>query len=142
MPYHDLATTFPRQSPLNGLTLREPIDENLLDKCIHSDLLKTNYRDNKWFKNEKTQLEKFKEHIERVMKKTIEIIGFFVAFSASVAGIFLRLRACMACYCHCRYFLIVIYAHTQPRTCTYTYDTHTSIADLGILCRRACFPKG
>ena len=65
MPYHDLATTFPRQSPLNGLTLREPIDENLLDKCIHSDLLKTNYRDNKWFKNEKTQLEKFKEHIER-----------------------------------------------------------------------------
>ena len=61
----NLVATFPRQSPLNGLTLREPIDENLLDKCIHSDLLKTNYKDDKWFKNEKTQLEKFKECVER-----------------------------------------------------------------------------
>lgn len=65
MPSLDLVATFPRKSPLNGITLREPIDENLLDKCIHSDLLKTNYKDDKWFKNEKTQLEKFKEHIER-----------------------------------------------------------------------------
>ena len=51
----DLVATFPRQSPLNGITLREPIDENLLDKCIHSDLLKTSYKDNKWFKNEKNK---------------------------------------------------------------------------------------
>ena len=65
MPCLDLATTFPRQSPLNGLTLREPIDENLLDKCIHSYLLKTNYKDDKWFKNEKIQLENYKEIIER-----------------------------------------------------------------------------
>ena len=61
----NLVATFPRQSPLNGITLREPIDENLLDKCIHSDLLKTNYKDDKWFNNEKTQLEKFKECIDR-----------------------------------------------------------------------------
>jgi len=60
-----LAATFPRQSPLDGLILREPIDENLLDKCINSDLLKTNYKDNKWFKNEATQLIKYKETIDR-----------------------------------------------------------------------------
>ena len=31
MPCLDLVATFPRQSPLNGLTLREPIDENKLN---------------------------------------------------------------------------------------------------------------
>ena len=34
----DLVATFPHQSLLDGLTVLEPIDENLLDKCIHSDL--------------------------------------------------------------------------------------------------------
>ena len=61
----DIVSNFPRKSPLNGLVLREPIDENLLDKCINSDLLITNYQDSKWFKNEKHQLEKYKEHIVR-----------------------------------------------------------------------------
>ena len=59
----DITATFPRTSLLDNITLREPIDENLLDKCIHSDLLVTHYTDTKWFKNEKTQLQKFKKSI-------------------------------------------------------------------------------
>ena len=47
-----------RESLLDGLVLYEPIDINLLDKCINSRLLKTNYQDKKWFKNEKQQLER------------------------------------------------------------------------------------
>ena len=67
MPCLDLLTTFPRQSPLNGLTLREPIDENLLDKFIHSDLLKTNYRDNKWFKMKKHNWKNLKSILNVIM---------------------------------------------------------------------------
>ena len=61
----DLVAEFPRKSSLNGLVLREPIDENLLDKCIASDLLIERYDDDKWFKNEKTHLEKYKKTINR-----------------------------------------------------------------------------
>ena len=54
-----------RHSLLDGLVLYEPIDINLLDKCINSRLLKTNYQDEKWFKNEKQQLEKYRMCILR-----------------------------------------------------------------------------
>ena len=54
-----------RYNPLEGLVLYEPIDANLLQKCIESDLLKTNYRDDKWFANEKTQLENYLLNVER-----------------------------------------------------------------------------
>ena len=54
-----------RESLLDGLVLYEPIDINLLDKCINSRLLKTNYQDEKWFKNEKQQLEKYRMCILR-----------------------------------------------------------------------------
>ena len=44
-----LALTIPiaRNCPIDGLVLYEPVDANLLDKCIHSDLLKVNYTDSK-----------------------------------------------------------------------------------------------
>jgi hypothetical protein len=54
-----------RECILDGLVLYEPIDENLLDKCINCDLLKTGYTDEKWFENEKTQLEHYKKKISR-----------------------------------------------------------------------------
>ena len=60
----DLIAEFPRSSPLNGITLKEPIDENLLDKCINCDLLITDYKDNKWYKTEKQQLEKFRDNVK------------------------------------------------------------------------------
>ena len=37
----------------------------MLDKCIHSDLLKVNYTDSKWFNCEKQQLEKYALNISR-----------------------------------------------------------------------------
>ena len=54
-----LSVTIPiaRNCPLDGLVLYEPVDANLLDKCTHSDLLKVNYTDTKWFSCEKQQLE-------------------------------------------------------------------------------------
>jgi len=54
-----------RDCVLDGLVLYEPIDENLLDKCINCDLLKTGYTDKKWFENEKQQLENYKRKISR-----------------------------------------------------------------------------
>jgi len=60
----DLIAKFPRSSPLNGITLKEPVDENLLEKCIHCDLLVAEYKDNKWFKTEKQQLQKFREYVK------------------------------------------------------------------------------
>lgn len=71
----NVVSTFPRTSPLNDITLREPIDENLLDKCIHSDLLVTHYKDSKWFKDEKTHLQAFKKsvyHDEALVKYTFK----------------------------------------------------------------------
>lgn len=66
-----LSATIPlaRENPLDGLTLYEPIDPNLLQKCINSSLLKENYKDEKWFANEKTQLEHYAENISRNLAK-------------------------------------------------------------------------
>ena len=62
-----LALTIPiaRNCLLDGLVLYEPVDANLLDKCIHSDLLKVNYTATKWFSCEKQQLEKYALNISR-----------------------------------------------------------------------------
>ena len=54
-----------RKNDLDGLVLYEPIDPNLLQKCINSSLLKENYKDKKWFPNEKSQLERYAENISR-----------------------------------------------------------------------------
>ena len=54
-----------RKCSLDGLILHEPVDINLLNKCINSDLLVTSYNDDKWFKNEKQQLNKYAKNITR-----------------------------------------------------------------------------
>ena len=60
-----LAKTIPlnRPSIFDGIVLYEPVNATLLDKCINSDLLVTNYNDPKWFKNEKTHLENYAKTI-------------------------------------------------------------------------------
>ena len=56
-----------RQCPLDGLVLYEPIDANLLDKCINSDLLKETYKETKrdFYPNEKIHLEKYAANVSR-----------------------------------------------------------------------------
>ena len=51
------AKTIPlnRPSIFDGIVLYEPVNATLLDKCINSDLLVTNYNDPKWFKNESSR---------------------------------------------------------------------------------------
>ena len=87
-----------RHSLLDGLVLYEPIDINILDKCINSRLLKTNYQDEKWFKNDK-QLEypkqfhfntfKLNDYLSKICKeRNIEIIDDeFYAFELSLFDI-------------------------------------------------------
>ena len=63
-----LALTIPlaRNCPLDGLVLYEPVDTNLLDKCIHSDLLIESYTNkNGYVCNERIQLEKYALNISR-----------------------------------------------------------------------------
>ena len=54
------------QSTLDGLTLYEPVNVDILDKLINSDLLKN---DEEW--NEKKQLEKYKLNIENGLAKVV-----------------------------------------------------------------------
>ena len=53
---------------LDGLELYEPIDVNLLYKCINSTLLRE-YTDKKWFATEKQQLENYANLITRNFAK-------------------------------------------------------------------------
>ena len=50
-------------SPLEGLVLYEPVDVNLLQKCMNSTLIVEKYEDEKWFSNERTQLEHYSNNI-------------------------------------------------------------------------------
>ena len=64
-----LAKTIPltRDSIFDGITLYEPVDTALLNKCIHCDLLVKKYKDPKWFKNEKLHLEKYSANISKIL---------------------------------------------------------------------------
>ena len=62
-----LAKTTPltRSSIFEGLTLYEPVDTALLNKCINCDLLVAKYDDPKWFANEKIHLENYMNLINK-----------------------------------------------------------------------------
>ena len=58
-------TLQPRKNELDGITLREPVNLQNLDKCINSDLLLENCRNPlAHFSNEKTQLLKYRDIIK------------------------------------------------------------------------------
>ena len=57
----------PSNNCLDGITLYEPIDENILEKLINSTLLKDNFNNpysSRFFSTEKQQLLKYKSIIK------------------------------------------------------------------------------
>lgn len=62
-------TLTPQVSVLDGITLREPVRSNILEKLIHSDLLATEWKDksgNAWVhENEKVQLQKYRSKVSK-----------------------------------------------------------------------------
>jgi hypothetical protein len=60
-------TLQPQKNELDGISLREPVNLQILDKCIHSDLLLENCRNpmaHYHYTNEKTQLLKYRDIIK------------------------------------------------------------------------------